>query len=234
MRPGIFELTITSLASTVPTSCRSPPRFVVSRYQISDPMVRGPESERLDFAHSLGFTSNLEIWHSPASAYPPVPCAASSAPRTAVLKDGLAQKLHQGARRSRSTSGSKGSTCDARRQYRRTQKIESVRAQERRAQSASTRPRSARSPQCPRAPWPNIVCIGAKTCLPGPEVRLPRPCAGASSPAASGSGTRAASKCGRNGPAPRAAAVLPGWRAQETPPSSVAHSRRHHFERRGV
>ena len=62
MRPGILELTITSLASTVPISCRSLVRRVVSKYQISDPTVSTPRYDENSISRvHLSFTSNYEI-----------------------------------------------------------------------------------------------------------------------------------------------------------------------------
>ena len=63
MRPGIFELTTISFASTVPINCRSLERLVVAKYQISeadlaDHLLAGLEALRFT---DLRFRPEIDI-----------------------------------------------------------------------------------------------------------------------------------------------------------------------------
>src|SRR5580658_4107993 len=133
MRPGIFELTSTSLASTVPISSRSAERRVVARYQTSDPSIKIPRIMKTLFRAFIVSPKALEhhriqlVGHGRVGEH----SRSQLSPQCPIYEERLPQKLDQCLPPQRQRFGFERLERQHQTPNRRAEKIEDVGSQRR-------------------------------------------------------------------------------------------------------
>src|ERR1035438_7822054 len=129
MRPGIFPLTRTSLASTVPINLSSLGGRAVSRYQISDPTVSRPRIMKTLFRAFIVPPEQqrimLQFRHRRVSEH----ARGYSGSHLSILEDCLAKKFNQGLSSRSEYIGREGFNRHNQAPNRRTEKIKDICAQ---------------------------------------------------------------------------------------------------------